>query len=124
MSCTATIRKVGEVAMVDLGGRFAIGDGTGVIAETIRGLVRAGERKILMNLKAVTYLDSAAGIGGLVAGYTTAAQQGAIVKLLHAGKNVDYVLRIAGLNRVFEMYNDETTALESFGAAEGVAAGR
>ena len=64
MSCTATVRRRPGVAIVDLAGRFTIGDGTGVIRDTVAELLQAGDRNILLNLANVTYLDSAAGIGG------------------------------------------------------------
>jgi anti-anti-sigma factor len=79
-------------------------------------LLKSGERRILLNLAQVTYMDSAAGIGELVSSYTTAINLGAQLKLLRAGKRVDYVLHIVGLDKVFEIYDDEETALRSFGA--------
>jgi anti-sigma B factor antagonist len=121
MSCTAVVRRVGDVAIVDLGGRFTLGDGTGVIKDTVAELLRAGERNILLNLTNVAYLDSAAGIGGLVAAYTAAVKQGARLKLLRAGKYVDYALHVTGLHRVFEIQDDEAGALRSFGTIEAAA---
>src|SRR5581483_689183 len=117
MSCTANLRKADGVTIIDLGGRFIIGDGTGVIAEAVREVLRTGERNILLNLEQVTYLDSAAGVGGLVAGYTTATKEGAKLKLLRPGKRVDYVLQVVGLYRVFETYDDEAAAIRSFQTA-------
>ena len=114
MGCTATVRKTGEVAIVDLSGRFMTGMATGIIRDTVRNLLKSGERQILLNLKEVTYLDSAAGISELVSSYTTALTQGAQLKLLRAGKRVDYVLHVVRLDRVFEIYDDEETAVRSF----------
>ena len=68
------------------------------------------------------YLDSAAGIGELVSSYTTALRQGAQLKLLHAGKNVDRVLRIVGLHNIFEIFEDEDAAVRSFGPEQKEAA--
>jgi anti-sigma B factor antagonist len=105
---------VDHVAIVDLGGRFTLGDGTGVIRETVVNLLQAGDCNILLNLAAVTYLDSAAGIGGLVAAYTAAVRQGARVELVQPGKYVREALRITGLERIFEIYDDEAEAVRGF----------
>src|SRR5437763_1393666 len=114
MSCTAKVRRSGDVAIVDLSGHFAVGNATGVIRDSVRDLLKAGERRILLNLAEVTYIDSAAGIGELVSSYTTSLSQGAQLKLLRAGKRVDYVLHVVRLDKVFEIYDDEDTAVRSF----------
>ncbi len=114
MSCTATVRKAGDVAIVDLSGRFMMGTATGVIRDAVRELLASGERHILLNLRDVTYMDSAAGVGELVSSYTTAVTQGAQLKLLRAGKRVDYVLHVVRLDRVFEIHDDEEEAVRSF----------
>lgn len=114
MSCMATVRKVGDVAIVDLSGKFTMGDATGVICSTVNGALESGSRNILLNLARVTYLDSAAGIGELVSSYTRAVRQGACLKLLNPGKNIDYVLHLTRLHTVFESYVDEDAALRSF----------
>jgi anti-sigma B factor antagonist len=114
MSCSVTTREIGHVTIVELRGRFTMADASDVIWGAVSDLLAAGRKHILLELSKVTYLDSAAGIGELVRSYTTALRQGAQVKLLRAGKNVGRVLRIVGLDRVFEMFDDEATALRSF----------
>ncbi len=115
MSCTANIRKKHEIAIVDLIGRFTVGSGTGVIRDAVTGLLKAGEQNIILNLADVIYLDSAAGIGELVASYSSARKSGGHVKLLRPGHHVENVLHIVGLDRVFETYADEEDAIRSFG---------
>jgi len=115
MSCTASIRKNRDVAIVDLSGRFTAGPATGVIREAVAGLLKAGELNIILNLADVTYLDSAAGIGELVASYISTRKVGGHVKLLRPGRNVQNVLHIVRLDRVFETYGDEDEAIRSFG---------
>jgi anti-sigma B factor antagonist len=85
-----------------------------MIRGTVADLLAAGRKRIVLDLAGVTYLDSAAGIGELVSSYTSALKQGAQLRLLRAGKNVDRVLRIVGLHNVFEIYDDETSAVNSF----------
>ncbi len=70
MAASATIRKIGDVSIVDLKGRITLGDGSGVIRDTIKDLVAKGERKLLLNLAEVTYIDSA-GLGEMVGAYAT-----------------------------------------------------
>lgn len=114
MKCTAVKRKVDSVIIIDLSGKFIFGDGTGMIRNCVGSLLDQGERNILLNLAAVTYIDSAAGIGELVSSYTTARRQGAAVKLLNPGRNVLHVIEISGLRKVFEIFDDESAAVASF----------
>ena len=114
MSCTATVRRVGDVAIVDLSGRFTIADASGLIRGTVAGALESGDRNILLNLAQVAYMDSAAGIGELVSSYTRATRLGARLKLLHFGKNIHYVLHLLRLDNVFEIYDDEAAAIKSY----------
>ena len=114
MSCSVTTRKLDKVMIVELGGKFTTADASGVIWGVVSDLLRTGHKHILLELSKVSYLDSAAGIGELVRSYTTALRQGAQVKLLRVGKNVERVLRIVGLQNVFEIFDDEAAAVRSF----------
>jgi anti-sigma B factor antagonist len=114
MNCTAAVRKIGDVAIVDLSGQFTIEKAPGLIRRTVADVLESGTRNILMNLAQVTYMDSAAGIGELVGSYSSAVRRGARLKLLHASKNVYHVLQITRLNTIFEIYIDEDAAIRSF----------
>jgi anti-sigma B factor antagonist len=116
MACTATLRTARNVSIVDLKGRITLGDGSGILRETVKGLVAKGERNILLNLAEVSYIDSA-GLGELVGSYATLANQGGRMKLLHAQKRVQDVLQITKLYTVFEAFADEDAAVASFAAA-------
>lgn len=113
MACTAGIRAAGDVTIVDLKGRITLGDGSGIIRETIKSLVAKGERNILVNLAEVNYIDSA-GLGELVGAFATITSQGGIMKLVHAQKRVHDVLQITKLYTVFEAFTDEAVAVGSF----------
>ncbi len=115
MNCSATVRKVGDVAIVDLNGKFTISDAPGVIRGAVIGTLESGTMNIVLNLAQVTYLDSAAGIGELVSSYTSTLRQGGQLRLLHADKNIAYILHLTRLNTLFEMYDDEDAAIRSFG---------
>ena len=114
MNCTTSIRKVGDVAVVDLNGRFTLADAPGRIRDTVAGALESGARNILLNLAEVTLMDSAAGIGELVSSYTSAMRQGGRLKLLHVNRNITHVLQITRLDSIFEMYDNEDSAVGSF----------
>ena len=116
MSASASIRKVRNVAIIDLKGRITLGDGSGAIRESVKGLVAQGERSILLNLAEVVYIDSA-GLGEMVGSYATITNQGGRMKLLHAQKRVQDVLQITKLYTVFEGFTDEVEAVASFETA-------
>ena|SRR5258707_3911395 len=115
MPCKATIRQVGDVTIVDLSGRITLGDGSGVVRETVKDVLKGGRKNFLLNLGDVSYIDSS-GLGELVGAYATSANQGAQIKLLNAQKRVDDLLQLTKLYTVFESFTSETDALRSFGA--------
>jgi anti-sigma B factor antagonist len=113
MSVKLSTRQAGDVAVVDISGRVTLGEGSSAIRDAMRDLTAKGNKKILLNLTAVTYLDST-GIGELVAGFTSASDAGGTVKLLGLTKHVKDVLMISRLYTVFEAFDDEAQALASF----------
>ena len=113
MSIKALTRQVDDVTVVDLSGRITLGEGSTVLRDTVRELLGRGQKKILLNLGDVTYIDSS-GIGELVSGFTTVANQGGQLKLLNLTKKVHDLLQITKLYTVFEVHNEESAALRSF----------
>lgn len=113
MSVQVTNRVVGDVSVVDVVGRITLGEGASALRENIRGLVGKGNKKILLNLGDVSYIDSS-GIGELVSGFTTVTNQGGVLKLLGLTKRVKDLLQITKLYTVFEVFDDEATAVRSF----------
>jgi anti-sigma B factor antagonist len=111
----ATIRKIGEVSVVDLSGKITIGEGDVVLRERVAELLDGGERRILLNLEKVKYMDSA-GIGELVACYKRAKEKEGNVKLLNPSGKVYDLLQLTKLEEVFDTYRDEKEALVSFGS--------
>src|SRR6185437_12241238 len=114
MALSAKIRRVGDVAVVDLEGRITLGESTGLLRDNFRQLLSQGSKKIVLNLAGVTYVDSA-GLGELVGAYTTAKNQGGAVKLLNHQKRLNDLLQITKLHTVFESYDNEEKAVNSFG---------
>jgi len=114
MSVRLSTRQVGDVAVIDVSGRITLGEGSSNLRDGIRELLAKGQRKILLNLGDVSYIDSS-GIGELVSGYTSVANQGGQLKLLNLTKRVRDLLQITKLYTVFDVYEDEATAVRSFG---------
>jgi anti-sigma B factor antagonist len=116
MTPKATVRHSGDVSIVDLAGKITLGDGTGLVRATVKELIAAGNRNILLNLSNVTYLDSA-GLGEVVGSYATVANLGGAVKLLNPQGKVKDLLQVTKLYAVFVTFTDEASAVSSFAAA-------
>ncbi len=110
---TITTREVSHVTIVDISGRITLGDETGNLRDTIRRLIDQGKKKIVLNLAKVNYIDSS-GVGELVSSYTTVRNAGGELKLLALTKKVQDVLYITKLYTVFDIKDDEFTAVKSF----------
>jgi len=108
-----TVRQVGDVTVVDAVGRLTLGEGSSLFRDAVRGLVAQGNKKIILNLGEVTYIDSS-GIGELVSAFTTVTNQGGSFKLLSLTKRVQDLLQITKLYTVFEVFDDEAAAVGSF----------
>ena len=113
MALTIASREVDGVTVLDLNGRITLGEGSVQLREAIRDLISKGQRNILLNLGDVNYIDSS-GLGELVSAYTTSKNQGANLKLLSLTKKVKDVLQLTKLYTVFDIYDDETTAIASY----------
>ncbi len=106
-------REVGDVTVVDIRGRITLGEGSTQLRDGIRDLLSQGQKKILLNLGDVAYIDSS-GIQEMVSAFTSVTNQGGQLKLLKLTGSVRDNLFIAKLDTVFEMHNDEDTAVKSF----------
>jgi len=113
VSVKITTRQVGDVTVVDAAGRITLGDGASTFRDTVKDLLAGGQKKLLLNLAEVSYIDSS-GIGELVSGFTTVTNQGGQVKLLNLTKRVQDLLQITKLYTVFEVFEDEATAVRSY----------
>jgi anti-sigma B factor antagonist len=106
-------RQVDGVTIVDCSGRITLGEGSVTLRETVTQLLGKGEKKILLNLGDVNYIDSS-GIGELVSAFTTVRKQGGDLKLLNLTKKVHDLLLITKLYTVFDVKDDEAVAVKSF----------
>jgi anti-sigma B factor antagonist len=106
-------REVSHVTIVDLNGRITLGDETGKLRDTVRNLIAADKKKIVLNLAQVDYIDSS-GVGELVSSFTAVRNAGGELKLLNLTKKVQDVLNVTKLYTVFDIKDDEFTAVKSF----------
>lgn len=113
MTMQLKTRKIEDVNVVDINGKITLGEGNVILRDTIRNLLARGERKILLNLGDVSYIDSS-GIGELVSSFTTTTNQGGQLKLLNLGRKVHDLLQITKLLTVFEVFTNEAEGLQSF----------
>ena len=113
MSVKLTTRQVGDVAVMDVSGRITLGEGSSSLRDSLRDLLTKGQKKILLNLSEVSYIDSS-GIGELVSGFTTVTNQGGQLKLLGLTKRVKDLLQITKLYTVFDVHEEEAHAIRSF----------
>lgn len=113
MNLRIGMRQIDGVTVIDATGRIVLGEETAFFRQTIRGALARGERKILLNLGGVPYIDSA-GIGELAAAFMAVRQQGGELKLMNLTKKVHDVVQIVKLGSIFEICDNETAALEAF----------
>jgi anti-sigma B factor antagonist len=113
MSIKLNTRQVGDVTVLDIAGRITLGEGSSTLRDTLKELIAKGDKKILLNLGEVSYIDSS-GIGELVSGFTTVTNQGGQLKLLGLNKRVKDLLQVTKLYTVFEAFEDEAEAVRSY----------
>ena len=113
MNLKTSTRQIDGVTIVDCSGRITLGEGSVVMRDVVKDLLAKGNKKILLNLGDVNYIDSS-GIGELVAAFTTVRNQGGELKLLNLTKKVHDLLQITKLYTVFDVKDDETSAVKAF----------
>jgi anti-sigma B factor antagonist len=112
-SSKATFREAGVVTIVDLSGLLRLGESSAVLRTAIHELMDKQRKKIVLNFRDVTEMDSA-GIGELVAAYSTVKARNGRLKLLNPPQKVCDMLKLTQLLKVLEVYADEESAVRSF----------
>jgi len=105
-------RRLDDVVILDLSGRVTIGEGASILRETLKKLLAAGDRKFLVNLADVDYIDSS-GLGEFVTAFTSVRHENGQLKLLNLTRRVRDLMQITKLLTVFESFDNETEALKS-----------
>ena len=106
-------RVVGGVTILDLKGKMTLGEGDELLKDKINSLIHQGQKKLLLNLEGVPYIDSA-GLGEIVRTYTTVSRQGGSLKLVNLTKRITDLLAITKLLTVFETFESEKDAIASY----------
>ena len=112
-------RSAGDVTILDVTGKMTLGEGDEMLKDKVNSLAHQGRKKIVLNLAAVPYIDSA-GLGQIVQTYTTVSRQGGSLKLLGLTKRITDLLSITKLLTVFETYDNEADAVRSFASSANV----
>ncbi len=116
MSMKVSTRQVDGITILDMSGRITLGEGSVTLRDAVRDVLAKGTKQILLNLGEITYIDSS-GIGELVSAFTTVKNSGGELKLLNLTKKVHDLLQITKLYTVFDVKDDEASAVASFARA-------
>lgn len=120
MNITTKVRQVGDVAIVDITGNIVFGEESAALNDVVSGLLKKGQKQILLNLGGVNYIDSM-GMGSLVGAFTSVRKQGGELKLLNLSSKVADVMEMTRLYTVFDVMIDEVTGVKSFGQSASAA---
>lgn len=115
MGFGATARQTDGITVIDIVGSITLGEAS-ALGDMVHEMVGKGRKKIILNLRDVSYLDSS-GIAQLVSGYATVKRNGGQLKILHLSKKVQDLLSVTSLYKIFEEFSDEQTAVQSFAKA-------
>ncbi|MGA2372426.1 MAG: STAS domain-containing protein [Candidatus Korobacteraceae bacterium] len=113
MGINTSTRLIGDVVIIDTIGELRLGEGTNVLRQVVNETAEQGYKNILLNLRDVRHIDSA-GVGELMSCYTSMRNRGGQLKLMNLSKNVHNLLQITKLYTIFEVEDDEPTAVASF----------
>jgi anti-sigma B factor antagonist len=113
MALAINSREVSHVTILDVQGRIVLGDEIGSLRDAVHGLIAQSKKKIILNLADVDYIDSS-GVGELVGCFTTVRNSGGELKLLNLSQKVHDILNVTKLYTVFDIREDEFTAVKSF----------
>jgi anti-sigma B factor antagonist len=112
MRFSVTTREEGDVTIVTIKGAIMYAE-AGASHEMFTDLIAKRRKKFLLNLGGVTHLDSS-GIGALARAFTTVKKADGELKMVDLSKQVERLLDMTNLYKIFEDYSDEATALRSF----------
>jgi anti-sigma B factor antagonist len=108
-----TERELNGITVVDMKGEIVLGEESNAFREKIKGLLIAGKNKIVLNVTNVSYIDSS-GVGVLVACFNSARSHDAALKLANVWSRFHEVLQMTRLLTVFDTYDSESAAIQSF----------
>jgi len=121
MALQISNREVNGVTVVELDGRVVLGEETNKLREAVKELVSQGQKKIVLDVKNVTMIDSS-GLGALVAAHASAQSAGASLRLCNLGAHFNQLLQITKLLTVFEVSQTQEDAVSAFSKSAEVGA--
>ena len=113
MSMKVATRQVDGIVILDLSGRITLGEGSITLRDAVHDVLAKGSKHILLNLENISYIDSS-GIGELVSAFTSVKNAGGELKLLNLTKKVHDLLQITKLYTVFDIWDNEASAISAF----------
>ena len=113
MALRITSGEVDGMTVLWLDGRIVLGEETGALRDLVKDLMAQGKKKLILNMNNVTLIDSA-GLGALVAAYSSTKSGGASLRLCHLGAKFNELLQITKLITLFDVYNTQADAIKSF----------
>ena len=113
MALKITEREENGISILSLDGRIVLGEESNALREKVKALLAAGQKKVVLNMADVTYIDSS-GLGTMVALHTSAKSQGASMKISNLGSKFQEILQVTKLVTVFDAYPTEAAAIGSF----------
>jgi len=113
MSMKVATRQVDGVTILDLSGRITLGEGSVTLRDTVHDALAKGSKRIVLNLGEINYIDSS-GIGELVSAFTSVKNAGGDLKLLNLTRKVHDLLQITTLYTVFDIWDNEVSAISAF----------
>ena len=113
MSMKVAIRQVDGITILDLSGRITLGEGSIILRDSVHDALDKGSKNILLNLAQISYIDSS-GVGELVSAFTSVKNAGGELKLLNLTKKVHDLLQITKLYTVFDIWDNEASAITAF----------
>ncbi len=113
MALNIVEKEISGVTVLELAGRVTLGEESSQLRTKFKDILSQGKTRLVLDLGEVTYIDSA-GLGTLVAGFTSAQNQGATLKLANLTKRFQEQLNITKLVTVFDVYNSVPDAVKSF----------
>ena len=113
LSIKVSTRQIGDVRVIDVAGRITLGEGSIALRDAVSGMIAQSQKKILLNLGEVPYVDSS-GIGELVSAYSSVLKSGGKLKLFNLTQRVKDLLRISRHDLLFEIHEEEAGAIQSF----------
>jgi anti-sigma B factor antagonist len=113
MSMKVATRQVDGITILDLSGRITLGEGSVTLRDAVHDVLAKGSKKILLDLGNISYIDSS-GIGEMVSAFTSVRNAGGELKLLNLTKKVHVLLQITKLYTVFDIWDNEASAIVAF----------